>query len=214
MYRRQENIFYYLTLYNENYRMPAIPENPALPEQIIKGIYCLREADPGRKQKRRIHILASGVMVQQALRAAELLEQFELAANIWSVTSYSELYRDAVSCERVNRLRPESRQQTPYLLELFTDPDDIFVATSDYLKALPNSIRPWIPGPLTALGTDGYGLSESREALRGFFEVSPEHLAYAALESLFRQGELTRKRLLNARSVLAIDPDLPDPALR
>ncbi len=214
MYNRQEKIFYYITLYNENYQMPAIPEQADLNAQIIKGIYCFREAAITKKQKRQIHLLASGVMIQQILRAAELLQQFDLTANIWSVTSYSELYRDAINCERINRLHPDKADQAPYLRQIFTDPDDIFVATSDYLKALPNSIRPWIPGAMTVLGTDGYGLSESRESLRDFFEVSAEHIAYAALENLYRQGDLSKKKLLDAGKTLAINPNNPDAAAR
>ena len=153
-------------------------------------------------------------MVKQALLAAELLQQFELGASVWSVTSYSELYRDAIGCERANRLKPEAQQQTPYLSQVFAEPTDIFVAASDYLKALPNSIRPWIPGPLTVLGTDGYGLSEARQTLRDFYEVSARHLAYAALESLWRQKELSRKALLDARTSLDINPDQADPSTR
>lgn len=214
MYRHQENIFYYITLYNENYRMLKMPEEENLPEQIIKGLYCLKKAKPNKSQKRRIHFLASGVMVQQAMRATQLLEQFSLTANVWSVTSYSELYRDAIACERDNRLQPDKKVKIPYLQQQFTHPEDIFVASSDYLKSLPNSIHPWIPGPMTVLGTDGFGLSDSRAALRDFFEVSAEHIAYAALENLYRAGDLDRKTLLKARNSLGINPDSINPAER
>ena len=187
--------------------MRKMSADEKLPQQIVKGLYCLEKAEPKKPQKRRIHLLASGVMVQQALRAARLLEDFGLAADIWSVTSYSELYRDAIEAERCNRLNPDKDSKTPYLQQTFTDPEAVFVATSDYLKALPNSIRPWLPGPMTVLGTDGFGLSDSRSALRDFFEVSAEHMAYAAMENLYRVGELKQKALLDARKSLGIDPD-------
>ncbi len=214
MYNQQEKIFYYITLYNENYRMPEMAQQTNLDKQIIQGLYCFKEVTLIGKQKHSIHLLASGVMLQQALRAAELLQQFDLVANIWSVTSYSELYRDAINCERTNRLHPDHVEKIPYLQQIFTESKDIFVASSDYLKALPNSIRPWIPGKMTVLGTDGYGLSESRQSLRDFFEVSAEHIAYAALENLYQQGDLSNKKLLDARKILSINPDKPDAAAR
>ena len=214
MYQHQEQIFYYITLYNENYPMRKMPADEKLPQQIVKGLYCLERAEPKRSQKRRVHLLASGVMVPQALRAARLLEDFGLAADIWSVTSYSELYRDAIDAERCNRLNPDKDSKIPYLQQIFSDPEAVFVATSDYLKALPNSIRPWLPGPMTVLGTDGFGLSDSRSALRDFFEVSAEHMAYAAMENLYRVGELKQKVLLDARKSLGIDPDSINAAAR
>ena len=207
MYERQENIFYYITLYNENYPMRKLPATENLPQQIVKGLYCLEKTEPNKSQKRRIHLLGSGVMVQQALRAAQLLKEFDLAADIWSVTSYSELYRDAIDSERYNRLNPDKREKTPYLQQLFTSSDAVFVASSDYLKSLPNSIRPWIPGPMTVLGTDGFGLSETRNSLRDFFEVSANHIAYSAMENLYRVGELKKEILIEARKTLAINPD-------
>ncbi|MBN1957257.1 MAG: pyruvate dehydrogenase (acetyl-transferring), homodimeric type [Desulfuromonadales bacterium] len=207
MYQREEKIFYYITLYNEAYPMPTMPEESLLSEQIVRGIYCLKKSDTGKKIRRRIHLLASGVMVGEALIAAELLEKFGFTADIWSVTSFSELYRDAVTVERNNRLYPEEPPARPYLQQIFSDPDDIFVAVSDYLKALPNSIRPWVPGLMNVLGTDGYGLSEAKSDLRHFFEVSSEHIAYAALEALCRCGDLTQEELINTRNALEINPD-------
>ena len=214
MYERQENIFYYLTLYNETYPMPARPAQEQLEEGVIRGIYCFRPASPDTARQRSIHLLAAGVMMKQALQAATLLEELGYQANIWSVTSFTELYRDAVACERANRFHPEAPLRQPYLEQLFQDKNAVFVAVSDYLKALPNSIRPWLPGPLTSLGTDGYGLSETRAALRDFFEVSAEHIAYAALEALHRQGDISRDKLLQFRQALNIEADRPDPAAR
>ena len=214
MYARQENIFYYLTLYNETYPMPARPAQKQLEEGVIRGMYCFQPASPGTNQQRKIHLLAAGVMMKQALQAATLLEELGYQAAIWSVTSFTELYRDAVACERENRFHPEAPLRQPYLEQLFQDKNAVFVAVSDYLKALPNSIRPWLPGPLTSLGTDGYGLSETRAALRDFFEVSAEHIAYAALDALHRQGDISRDKLLQFRQVLGIEADRPDPASR
>ncbi|MBN1958426.1 MAG: pyruvate dehydrogenase (acetyl-transferring), homodimeric type [Desulfuromonadales bacterium] len=214
MYHHQENVFYYITLYNESYPQPAMPKVKNLEQQIIKGAYCLKEAEPQAEQKHAIHLLASGVMIQQALRAVDLLAGYGLAAHVWSVTSYSELYRNAIECERHNRLNPDQEQLIPYLQDTFNHPDDIFVAVSDYLKALPNSIRAWIPGPMTVLGTDGFGLSDSRESLRSFFEVSAEQIAFAALELRYRQGLLSQKELLSIRAKLGIDPHKQDAAAR
>ena len=214
MYVQQENIFYYLTLYNEPYSMPKIPDDDEIEQKIINGMYCFSNAEPSPKHKRGIHLLASGVMVKQALQAADLLAERGFNANIWSVTSFTELYRDALACERHNRLHPEKTPLVPYVQQIIPNGEQSFVAVSDYLKALPNQISPWLPGPTTVLGTDGYGLSETRSELRDFFEVSAKHIAYAALENLYRLGELPQDELLEMRNVFGINTDCPDPVAR
>ncbi len=214
MYQEQENCFYYLTLYNEFYPMPPMPEQEGLAAQIIQGMYCYRKEERGAAEKRQIHLLGAGVMLKQTLEAAELLQNFGYSPSVWSVTSFTELYREAIACERHNRFQPQQAPCQPYVSSLFARGEHVFVAVSDYLKSLPNSIAPWLPGPVTALGTDGYGLSETRAEMRDFFEVSAAHIAYAALELLCRQGDLSSTELLVYREELAISGQRSNPAAR
>ncbi|MBY4676490.1 pyruvate dehydrogenase (acetyl-transferring), homodimeric type [Marinobacterium arenosum] len=212
MYQRGENIFYYLTLYNETYPMPALPEDPAQAERvkegILQGIYRYRQ-DHGNGPK--VHLLGSGSLMQQVLQAAELLQGYGCSVDIWSVTSYSQLTRQAQACERHNLLNPQ-QPQTGYLAQLMAGERGQFVAASDFMKALPNGIARWLPGPLTALGTDGFGLSESRGDLRDHFEVDARYIAWAALAGLYRSGELSAEQLAQARQALAIPTDKVDPS--
>lgn len=212
MYELQENIFYYLTVYNENHKMPAIPDGNDIEQGILNGAYCFKQADSGDKET--IHLLSSGSIMQQALVAADKLEAMGYAVSIWSVTSFTELYREAVECERVSRLNPLEEPKVPYIQSLFADEKGVAVAVTDYMKSLPNSVAQWMPLPYTVLGTDGFGLSESREAIRDFFEIGPDYIVQAALASLFREGKLDKAGYEQHVSTLNIESDKSDPTLR
>ncbi len=192
MYELQEDRFYYITLYNENYAMPAMPAVDAT-EGILRGLYCWRRggADTGP----RAHLLASGPLVLQSVAAAELLAEEGVQSDLWSVTSWNELYRNAVASDRWNMLHPASELQRSYLETQLAGEHGAFVLVSDYMKTLGMKLARWIPGEVTVLGTDGYGLSESRAALRDYFEISPAYIALAALSNLSRQGLIGIERV-------------------
>jgi pyruvate dehydrogenase E1 component len=211
MYEKGESVYYYLTVYNENYPMEPMPADAA--EGVLKGIYRFRPS--GLKQSRaksRVHLLGSGPILRQALRAQELLaEKYGIAADVWSVTSYTELRREALACERWNRLHPTQPPRTSYLERLLAKEKGIFIAASDYMKALADSISRWVPGGLVPLGTDGFGRSENRTSLRRFFEVDAECITLAALDQLYRRGELPAEQVARAIKELGVDADKPDP---
>lgn len=195
MYQDEEEVFYYLTVYNENYPMPAMPEGTNMKEGIRKGITCFNRVPIADEQITPVHLLGSGAIMQQVLRAQTLLDTRGISSNIWSVTSYTELTRDALECERWNRLNPNLERKQPYLAQVLDKQTGIYIATTDYVKALPESISRWIPGELITLGTDGFGLCESREDLRQHFEISAEYIAYSAMYGLFKRGEISLERL-------------------
>ncbi len=207
MYEQDEKIFYYITVYNENYSMPVMPEG--VEEGILKGMYRFRKDESAGH---KVHLLGSGSIMQEVLKAAELLAGFGCSADIWSVTSYNQLSRDAVATERQNLLNPENPQKN-YLQTLLADETGAFVAASDFMKSLPNGIARWFPSELVALGTDGFGLSESRPTLRDHFEVDARYIAWGALVSLFRQGTLSASELDKARETLDIPKEKADPTL-
>lgn len=209
MYEQQENIFYYITAYNENYLMPALPSKKNIDKEIISGGYLL---DSTKKESQSdIHLLGSGSIMQQVLAARDILEEKGFKVSVWSITSYNELLRDADECERENRLNPFKKPVVPYVSKLFEGTSGSFVAVSDYMKALASSITPWLPGHFTALGTDGYGLSESRADLRNYFEISPDYICQAALVGLFKLGELDATQLRKQLKDLDIDPKKMNP---
>ncbi|MEJ2051443.1 MAG: pyruvate dehydrogenase (acetyl-transferring), homodimeric type, partial [Calditrichota bacterium] len=209
MYEKQEDWLYYLTVENEPYPMPAMPKNAR--DGILKGVYKLKSS---RKQKpqARAQLLGSGAIMNEAIRAAEILEKdYNVAADLWSVTSYKELHREALDIERWNRLHPDE-QKVPYVTQtLRTDEKTVYVAASDYVKALPESIASWVPGRLVSLGTDGFGRSETRRALRDFFEIDAKHIVLAALHALAKEGEIEMDLVKQAISDLDIDPDKANP---
>ncbi|MCL4401582.1 MAG: pyruvate dehydrogenase (acetyl-transferring), homodimeric type, partial [Acidobacteria bacterium] len=177
MYEEQEDRFYYLTMYNENYAMPAMPEG--VREGILKGIYRYQAAENGKAQ---VQLFGSGPILNEALRARQILaEKYEVAAGVWSVTSYNELRRDALSIERWNRLHPDQPPRQPYLLAALEGAEGPIVAATDFMKVVADQVAPWLPGRLTSLGTDGFGRSDNREYLRKHFEVNAESIAAAAL---------------------------------
>jgi len=211
MYAKQENVFYYVTLMNENYAQPPMPEG--VEEGILRGIYPLHAAKKNRKV--RLHVLGSGTILNEAIKAKDLLaEKFGIETNVWSVTSYKELHRDALTCARWNRLHPGDTPRTPYVTQVFGDGKHAFVAASDYVKALPESIAAYLPGPLVALGTDGFGRSDGRAELRGFFEVDARHIAQAALYQMMQAGEVEASTVKKALAELKVDGDIEEPVSR
>jgi len=182
MYTEQEDVFYYLTVYNENYPQPALTDGTE--EGILRGIYRFKKADeelPGHKSP-QVHLFGSGSIMQQALEAQEILAAQGIAADVYSVTSYNLLYRDAMECEAWNLAHPDEKPRVPWLTRTLENCSGKFVAASDFMKVLPASIARWVPGDLVCLGTDGYGLSESREDLREHFGISATHIVRAARE--------------------------------
>ena len=211
MYQAGEDIFYYLTLYNENYPMPPLQGDAGkVSEGILRGLYRFREAPDGGRH--RAVLLGSGSIMQQVLRAQELLaDRYDVAAEVWSATSYQQLRNDALEVDRWNRLHPTSKPRRPFLLEQLDRTKGPVVAASDYLKAVPHMIAPWIDRPFMSLGTDGFGRSDTREALRRFFEVDAEHIAAAALYALARAEAIAPKQVAKAIGELGLDPEAPEP---
>jgi pyruvate dehydrogenase E1 component len=159
-----------------------------------------------------VQLLGSGSILHQALRAADLLsERYDVAADVWSVPSFQQLRNDALSAERWNRLHPEAEPRIPYVVQQLGQTTGPIIAATDYLKSLPEMVARWIDRPFTVLGTDGFGRSDTREALRMHFEVSPEQIAYAALHGLCLTGAADRGELVKAIGELGIDPDRTDP---
>ena len=211
MFCHQEDWIYYLTVTNETYRMPPMPKRAGLREGILKGMYRYRTS-PLKAGAPKAHLLGSGAILNEALAAAELLEsKYGVAADVWSVTSYKELYRDAIECERWNLLNPGRKEKRPYLAELLAKEQGVFVAASDYQKVLPATVAKWFPGPLHILGTDGFGRSDSRAQLRDFFEVDARYIALAALHELGLSGAIKPAVVTGALKDLGIDPDKKNP---
>jgi pyruvate dehydrogenase E1 component len=227
MYEAGEQVFYYITLGNENYPMPAMPAGATA--GILRGMYRLRPAasqgsgnqgsgnqgsgNQGHSRS-RVHLLGSGSILREAVRAQQILaERFGVAADVWSVTSYKELRREALAVERWNRLHPTAAPRRSYVEGLLGAEQGVFIAATDYMKSLPEMINRWVPGGLTPLGTDGFGRSENRAALRRFFEVDAECIALAALDRLAQRGEVKPARVQQAIEELGIDPEKADPLL-
>jgi pyruvate dehydrogenase E1 component len=208
MFEKQENIFYYLTVMNEFYKMPPMPKG--VEEGIIKGIYRFSKSES--KSKVRAHLMGSGSLLNEAIKAQGILQdKYDVAADVWSVTSYKQLYHDAIDTQRWNLLNPDKTPKVPYVTQTLKNESGVFVAANDYLKALPASIAQWIPGPFAMLGTDGYGRSETRKALRNFFEVDARYIALAALYELAEQGTIKRDVVKKALKDMEIDPKKLNP---
>lgn len=207
MYVDQEDVFYYITVGNEPYEQPAMPEG--VTEGILKGLYCFQEAE--NKSLPQVQLLGSGAILPQVLQARELLKQYNVESQVWSVTSYKNLFQDALDTDRWNLLNPESDPKTPYVAECLKDAEGPVVAASDYSKVLPYSLAQWIPQTFVSLGTDGFGRSESRDALREFFEVNARYIAWAALVQLAKEGKVSADTLSKAKKELDIDPSKANP---
>ena len=205
----RENAFYYITLYNENYVHLSMP--PDAEEGIRRGIYPIRRSAAG-DDKPRVQLLGSGSILRQVLAAAELLEaDYGVAADVWSATSYGELRKNGIACDRWNLLHPAEVQRVPYVTEQLAAQRGPVIAASDFIRAYPDLIRNWVPRRYTVLGTDGFGRSDTRAALRDFFEIDARHITLAALKSLADDGEIARTVLLEAFKRLDIDVDKPSP---
>ena len=212
MYENKENIFYYLTVMNENYPMPAMPEGAK--EGILKGMYKLKPSTL-QNAKAKAHLFGSGTIINEVMKAQEILEtKYNVSADVWSVTSYKELRRDGLDCERWNMLHPSEKPKVPYITSLFDAKDDaVFVASSDYVKTLPDSIAKWLPKELVSLGTDGFGRSEGRKELREFFEVDARFVAVAALYALAKENKIKMSVVTKAIKELGIDPEKLNPMI-
>ena len=213
MYEQREDVFYYLTVTNENYSHWTMPTGEDIPEGILKGMYRFKAADnPGRAL--RAQLLGSGAILNEVLRAQALLdEKYDVAADVWSVTSYKELHHDGVDAERWNLLHPEQQPRVPYVSQRLANVPGVFIAASDYVRALPDSISRWFPRHVHCLGTDGFGRSDSREALRDFFEVDARFIALATLVELYREKQLDPAIVRQAILDLKIDPEKANPLI-
>ena len=210
MYCHQEDLIYYLTVMNETYKMPPMPKRKGVREGIIKGMYRFQSTH--LKGKSKVHLLGSGAILNEVIKAQGLLEEnYGIAADVWSVTSYKELYQDAIEVERWNLLHPQEKAKKPYISQLLEKEQGVFVAASDYMKVLPLSVSQWFPGPVHCLGTDGFGRSDSRSLLRDFFEVDARYIVLAALHQLVATGEAAESVLLKAIKDFKIDPDKLNP---
>jgi len=211
MVEKQEDVYYYITLMNENYEHPVLPAGAE--SGILKGMYLLRESKS--KAKTRVQLLGSGTILREVLAAAELLENdWQVAADVWSATSFTELRREGLAAERWNLLHPEDKPRAPYVSQCLEKRAGPVVAASDYVKTFADQIRPFVPRDrlYRVLGTDGFGRSDSRAKLREFFEVNRQFVAIAALKALADSGEGKAKTVADAMRKYGVDPTKPDPS--
>jgi pyruvate dehydrogenase E1 component len=213
MYVEGDSVFYYITVMNEQYDHPPMPSGKNVREGILKGMYRLRASEK-KKAKARAQLFGSGAILLEVMKAQEMLEShYDVAADVWSITSYQELYRDAHAAERWNRLHPGETPRVPFVTRCLQDAEGVLVAASDYVKALPDSIDRWMPRVLTSLGTDGFGRSEGRAALRDHFEVDAKHIVVATLNALAQEGKVPVTAVQKAIKDLGINPDKVNPAI-
>jgi pyruvate dehydrogenase E1 component len=210
MYQENEPVFYYITMYNEDYAMPAMPEGAGVQEGIVRGLYKLK---PAAKGKATAQLFGSGTILNEVLRAQEILaDKYGVQADVWSVTSYNELRRDALAVERWNRLHPAEAEKTPYIVKALNGSKGPIIAASDYMKVAPDQLAPWLLNRLVSLGTDGFGRSDNREHLRRHFEVNAESIVAATLSKLARDGKFDAAKAKKAMADLGIDTERGDPA--
>jgi pyruvate dehydrogenase E1 component len=211
MYVDGESIFYYLTVTNEPVHMPEMPSAAGTRDGILKGLYLFKASEK-KSAKLRAQLLGSGTIMFEVLKAQAILEErYGVAADVWSVTSYKQLYREANDCARWNMLHPTEAAKVPYVTETLKRASGPFIAASDYMKVLPESIAQWVPGKLAALGTDGFGRSENRASLRDFFEVDAKHIVLATLHALAAEGQVKSETITKAIRELGIDPEKRNP---
>jgi len=211
MYELQEDIFYYLTVENENYPMPPMPKTKIVREGILKGMYKF-QASKNRESKLHAQLLGSGAIMNEVLMAATLLEEkYNVSTDVWSVTSYKELRQDGLESDRWNMLHPGSKPKIPYVTKCLREEPGVVVAASDYMKSLPDGIAKWVSGGITSLGTDGYGRSESRVDLRDHFEVDHRFVTLATLYALLQQGKIKESVVQQALKDLKISPTKLNP---
>jgi pyruvate dehydrogenase E1 component len=209
MYEARQNVFYYVTVMNENYIQPAMPED--VEEGIIKGIYLYRQ---GSRKKKRVQLIGSGTILREVIAAAAMLEdEWNVAADVWSVTSFTELRREAMDVERWNMLHPLDKPLVPYVTRVLEKQKGPAIAATDYMRSFPEQILPYLcERHFVALGTDGYGRSDMRSQLRKFFEVNRHYVVVAALKALADLGEVDQSVVAQAIKAYRIDPDKPNPA--
>jgi len=208
MYKDNEDAFYYVTVGNENYVQPAMPEGCR--EGIIKGLYLFKKSTLGKKVEAQL--FGSGAILNEVLKAQEILEKdYGIASQVWSVTSYKELWKNALDIERWNVLHPLEKQKTPYLSEVLAQEEGVYVAASDYSKMLSDSISKWFPKRLYSLGTDGFGFSEGRKELREHFEVDDKSIVFATLSALHREGKIKAEIVEKAKKKLEINTEKRNP---
>ncbi|MEO0996432.1 MAG: pyruvate dehydrogenase (acetyl-transferring), homodimeric type, partial [Pseudomonadota bacterium] len=207
MLQEQQNVFYYITCMNENYVHPAMPKGAE--DGILRGIYL---ADVGGRGKVRVQLIGSGTILREVVAASELLQSdFDIPSDIWSATSFNELRRDCLETERWNNLHPGEEPRRSYLERCLEGVEGPFIAATDYMKIVPEQIERWVPGRYVTLGTDGFGRSDSRAALRDHFEVNRHYIVVAALKALADDGALDAKTVTDAIQRYGIDPDKADP---
>jgi pyruvate dehydrogenase E1 component len=210
MYVENEPKLYYITVYNENLQMPAMPKG--VEEAIKRGMYRYKASSKKSAQAGiKAHLLGSGVIMKQVLEAAAILEAEGVSTDVWSVTSWTELYRDCTACERWNLLHPGEKEKVSFLQKSLKGEEGVFVAASDWVKLTSGQLAPWMPQDFTALGTDGFGLSESRESLRDYFEISPKYIAFAAVRRLNKQGKVADKAVKDFMKKYGVDGNKMDP---
>ncbi len=210
MHNEDESVFYYVTVENEAYVQPPMPESEIVREGILRGIYPLSPCE-----EPQVRLFGSGPILNEVRRAQQILrDDYDIRADLWSVTSYTELRREALGIDRWNRMHPFEVARESWLETSLGKCDSPIIAATDYTSSLPDLVARWLPGPLTALGTDGFGRSDTREALRDFFEVDANHVVWSALSALSRRDEIDGDVLMRAREQLGIDPNRLDPALR
>ncbi len=207
MYVENEAKIYYLTIYNENLLMPEMPKG--VEENIKRGLYRFQKSKT--KGGAKAHLIGSGVIIKQVMEAAEILEKEGVSTDIWSATSWTELYRDAVSCDRWNMLHPGETERVPYVQQVLKGEEGVFVSANDWVKLTAGQLAPWMPKDFTPLGTDGFGLSESRENLRDYFEISPKYIAFAAVRLLHKQGKITEKAVKEFMKKYGVESEKLDP---
>jgi pyruvate dehydrogenase E1 component len=208
MYEDAKDLFYYITMYNEDYAMPEMPKG--VEEGILRGIYKLKAGASG---KAVAQLFGSGPILNEVLRAQEILaEKYGVETDVWSVTSYNELRREALGVERWNRLHPAEAEKTPYIVSALAKAKGPIIAATDYMKAVPDQLSPWLTTRLVSLGTDGFGRSDNREHLRRHFEVNAESVVAATLSKLAREGRFDAKKAQKAMTELGVDTEGGDPA--
>jgi pyruvate dehydrogenase E1 component len=210
MYGVGEEVFYYLTLYNENYEMPAMPTG--VEDGILKGLYKFRPGPEGLKHQAQL--IGSGPILNQALRAQTILaDEFSVSADVWSATSFKRLRTEALNCQRWNMLHPTEQPKKSYLETTLADQAGPFIAVSDHMKIVADQIAPWVPGGLFSLGTDGFGRSDTRPMLRRFFEIDAECTVIGVLYALARKGALPMTEVARAIKELGVNPEKAFPLL-
>jgi pyruvate dehydrogenase E1 component len=212
MYENGEDRFYYITIYNEFYPQPPMPDGEGIREGILRGIYLYQQAAGGGAT---VQLFGSGPILNESIRAQQILaERYGIAADVWSVTSYNELRREALDVERWNRNHPTEQPRRPLIQQVLDGHEGPVIASSDYMKIVPDQLSPWIGDRLESLGTDGFGRSENRDQLRKFFEINAEAIVCATLSRLSRDGKFDAQAARQAFLDLGVDPEAVNPAVR